>query len=202
MILPAGNGVHRRRRSQRVELIGWLAQVGTRRNHLANIRDSIENAVRYLSEHPDEAHYTDSNARATLRDALRVDVEGPGGIQMITDMPGGVGGRGEQPSPGWLFRAAIASCVASTIGMEAARAGVALTSLQVEVDSESDDRGILGMEPTVPAGPLSIGVRIRATADDITDDRLREILDGGARRCPVCDAAKRAVDVSVKIEVP
>jgi hypothetical protein len=33
---------------------------------LASVRESIENAVRYLSEHPDEARYTDSFARATL----------------------------------------------------------------------------------------------------------------------------------------
>lgn len=167
---------------------------------MANIRDSIESAVRYLSEHPDEALYTDSYARATLGEALQVRVDGPDGAYINIDMPGGVGGRGKKPSPGWLFRASIASCVASTIGMEVAREGVVLTSLEVEVDSESDDRGILGMDPTVPAGPLSIRIRIRAAADGVDDDRLREILDRGARRCPVCDAAKRAVDVALEIE--
>jgi len=167
---------------------------------VVSIRDAIENAVRYLSEYPDEARYTDSYARATLGEALQVMVKGPHGESITTDMPGGVGGRGEEPSPGWLFRASIASCVASTIGMEAAHVGVALASLQVEVDSESDDRGILGMESTVPAGPLSIRIRIRAAADGVDDIRLREILDTGARRCPVCDAAKRAVDVVLEIE--
>lgn len=167
---------------------------------MATIRDSIESAVRYLSEHPDEALYTDSYARATLGEALQVRVDGPDGTSVNTDMPGGVGGRGKEASPGWLFRASVASCVASTIGMEAAREGVALTSLEVEVDSESDDRGILGMDPTVPAGPLSIRIRIRAAAEGVDDDQLREILDSGARRCPVCDAAKRAVDVALEIE--
>jgi uncharacterized OsmC-like protein len=169
---------------------------------VTSIRESIENAVGYLSEHPDEARYTDSYARATLGEALHVKVEGPSGEHIITDMPGGVGGRGEAPSPGWLFRAAIASCVASTIGMEAAREGVALISLEVEVDSESDDRGILGMEPNVPAGPLSTSIRIRAKADGVEDSRLHAILERGAGRCPVCDAAKRAVDVRVEIERP
>ncbi len=166
---------------------------------MTSIGESIENAVGYLSEHPNEARYTDSYARATLHDALHVDVEGPGGEHILTDMPRGVGGTGEHPTPGWLFRAAIASCVASTIGMEAAREGVALSSLEVEVDSESDDRGILGMDPAVPAGPLSTRIRVRAAAD-VDDDRLRGILDRGARRCPVCDATKRAVDVSLEIE--
>lgn len=165
-----------------------------------HIRESIENAVRYLSEHPDEARYTDSFARATLADALRVEVEGPGGERIVTDMPRGVGGRSEEPSPGWLFRAAIASCVASTVGMEAAREGVALTAVEVEVDSESDDRGILGMDDAVPAGPLSSRIRIRAGARGVEEERLRELVQRGAGRCPVWDATKRAVEVSLEIE--
>jgi uncharacterized OsmC-like protein len=167
---------------------------------MAGIKESIENAVRYLSEHPDEARYTDSFARATLGEALRVEVEGPDGIRLTTDMPSAIGGREEELSPGWLNRAAIASCVASTVGMEAAREGVDLRSLEVEVDSESDDRGILGMDEAVPSGPLSTRVRIRAVADGVDPGRLRELVERGARRCPSLDATTRAVDVSLEIE--
>jgi uncharacterized OsmC-like protein len=167
---------------------------------MADIGESIENAVRYLSEHPDEARYTDSFARATLGENLRVEVEGPDGLRLTTDMPSAIGGREEERSPGWLYRAAIASCVASTIGMEAARAGVTLGSLTVEVDSESDDRGILGMDESVPAAQLSTRVRVRAAANRVEEGRLRELLERGAGRCPSLDATRRAVDVSVEIE--
>ncbi|MGH2722791.1 MAG: OsmC family protein [Actinomycetota bacterium] len=167
---------------------------------MAGVGDSIEKAVHYLSEHPEEARYTDSFARATLGEALRVEVAGPKGERIVTDMPEGVGGRAEEPSPGWLFRAALASCVATTIGMEAARDGVKLSSLEVEVDSESDDRGILGMDEAVPAGPLSTRIRIRGRADGMGDGALRELLERGAGRCPVCDATKRAVEVSLEFE--
>ena len=167
---------------------------------MADIRESIDNAVRYLSEHPDEARYTDSYARATLGEALRVDVEGPDGLRLSTDMPSAVGGRNEAPSPGWLFRAALASCVATTVGMEAAKEGIELRSLEVEVDSESDDRGILGMDDSVPAGPLSTRIGIRAAADGVDAGTLREVVTRGADLCPVCDATKRAVDVSLEVE--
>lgn len=168
---------------------------------MGDIRESIENAVRYLTQHPQEARYTDSYARATLGEALRVEVVGPGNERIVTDMPSSIGGRGEQPSPGWLFRAAMASCVASTIGMEVARENVTITSLEVEVDSESDDRGILGMDEAVPPGPLSARIRIRARADGVEEGRLRELLERGAGRCTVSDATQRAVEVSLEIEV-
>lgn len=168
---------------------------------MTGIRQSIENAVGYLTEHPDEARYTDSFARAKLGDSLSVTVMGPGGEHITTDMPAGIGGKGESPSPGWLFRASIASCVAVTIGMEAAREGITLDSLEVEVDSESDDRGILGMDPSVPPGPLATRIRIRAAAAGVEPERLREILEVGAGRCPVCDATKRAVTVTTEVEL-
>lgn len=167
---------------------------------MGDVKGSIENAVRYLSEHPEEARYTDSYARATLGDALRSEVVGPKGERIVTDMPAAVGGRAEDPSPGWLFRAAIASCVAATVGMEAAREGVTLTSLEVEVDSESDDRGMLGIDERVPPGPLSSRIRVRGRAEGIEQARLRDILERGAARCPVCDATKRAVEVSVEVD--
>ncbi len=167
---------------------------------MAEIKESIENAVHYLSEHPEEARYTDSWARATLDRELRVEVEGPLGERILTDMPEGVGGRAEEPSPGWLYRAALASCVASTIGMEAAREGVKLTSLEVEVDSESDDRGILGMDEAVPAGPLSTRIRIRGEADGVEEAALLELLERGASRCPSLDATRRAVRLTLETE--
>ena len=126
-------------------------------------------------------------------------MEGPNGERTVTDMVGGIGGQGEHPSPGWLLRAGIASCVAATIGMEAAREGIELTSLEVDVDSESDDRGILGIDESVPAGPLSTRIQVRAQASGVDDGRFREILERGAARCPVYDATKRAVDVTLEI---
>lgn len=165
------------------------------------MRSSIESAVRFLTDNPEQARYTDSKATAELGDSLRIVVRGSDGEHLETDMPGAVGGRGEMPSPGWLYRAAIASCVASTIGMEAARAELVLESLAVEVDSESDDRGILGMDEGVPSGPLSVRVRVQATARDGEKSRLSDVIERGIGRCPVFDATQREVDVSQEIEV-
>ena len=109
------------------------------------IRTAIESASAYLVEHPDEARYTDSLATARIEEGLRIGVDGPNGESLVTDMPGAVGGGGAAPSPGWFLRAAVAACVTSLAVMRAAQLGVEGFTCEVEVDSESDDRGILGL---------------------------------------------------------
>jgi uncharacterized OsmC-like protein len=166
---------------------------------MTDIKASIEAAVAYLTAHPQEARYTDSEATATLESGLRCRIVGPAGETLVTDMPAAVGGNASAPTPGWLFRAALASCDASLIAMQAAREDVSLSLLEVKVDSESDDRGILGMDEAVPAGPLSIRVRIRLQGD-ATPERLAEIARRGVARCPIHEAAGRAIPVEVKVD--
>lgn len=163
------------------------------------IASAITQAKAALAESADEARYRDSEAVATLEAGLRVRTDGPDGVSLITDMPTSVGGEASAPSPGWLFRSAVASCVASLIAMRAAEIGVDLRGLTVMVDSESDDRGLLGVSE-VPAGPLAMRVIVRAqgASDDAT---VREIIEWGKAHCPVCDAVERAVPVQLTIEL-
>ena len=165
-----------------------------------HIRRSIESAFEYLAEHPDEVRYTDSPATATIA-GLRSTVEGTNGESLITDMPESVGGEALAPSPGWLLRAAIASCDATLIAMRAARKGIELSDLQVTVDSESDDRGILGMDASVPAGPLSLRIHVKIAAPGVSAEELRELVEWADRHCPVSDAVQRAVPTNVDVEV-
>ena len=78
-----------------------------------SISDAVAKASAYLAEHPEEARYRDSFARARVESGLVVTVTGPGGESLTTDMPAGIGGTAVAPSPGWFLRAAAASCVAS-----------------------------------------------------------------------------------------
>jgi len=163
------------------------------------IASKMDAAIGYLTEHPDEARYTDSFAVARLGEDLRVSVTGPDEASVITDMVEGVGGLGQHPSSGWLWRAAIASCVATLIGMRAAQEGIDLDAVEVTVDSESDDHGILGMDDSVPAGPLSIRIHVRIESRGADPDRLREIVEWGSEHCPLCEGAKRAIPVTLEI---
>jgi uncharacterized OsmC-like protein len=155
-----------------------------------HIRQSIESARKYLSEHPDQARYTDRPATAVIEDGLRCRIEG---LEGVTDMPAAVGGGGSAPTPGWLARAAQASCDATVIAMRAAELGVQLQRLEVTVDSESDDRGLLGMDEAIPAGPLSSRIRVRIEAAGVDPEQLRDLVEWADRHSPVSDAVRREV---------
>jgi uncharacterized OsmC-like protein len=163
------------------------------------IRDALAQATAYLTAHPGEARYTDSPATAVLESGLAVVVQGPNGISVQTDMPMSVGGDAGSPSPGWLLRAAQASCLATLIAMSAAQQGVELGRIEVVVDSESDDRGILGLDDSVPAGPLSSRARVRIGGNRPPLEQLDAIIRWAEVHCPVQDAVRRAIPCTVEI---
>jgi uncharacterized OsmC-like protein len=165
------------------------------------IKDAVERASAYLTEHPEEARYRDSAATARIESGLVARVTGPGGESITTDMPAGIGGTGTAPSPGWLMRAATASCVASLIAIRAAATGARFEAVEVTADSESDDRGILGLDDAIPAGALSIrvSVRIASAVLDETPAARQELIDWAIAHCPVTDSLGRAVPIEVEI---
>jgi uncharacterized OsmC-like protein len=166
-----------------------------------SIADAVARARAYLAEHPAEARYRDAHARARLASGLVVDVDGPGGEALRTDMPRGIGGSATLPSPGWYLRAATASCVVSLIAIRAAALGIKLApgSIEVIVDSESDDRGILGLDDGVPAGALSVKVVVRFQADAVPAERAEEIARWAIDHCPVTDGLRREVPIELEL---
>lgn len=165
---------------------------------MESIRGAIETTAAYLREHPDEAAGSDAPATAVREEGLRCRVEGPKG-QVTTDMSESVGGGATAPTPGWLLRAALAACDATIVAQEAARDNVELTDLTVTVESESDFRGVLGVDGSVPPGPVEVRVRIELTAPDVTEDQLREIVQRAESRSPVRDALVREVPMTTEI---
>jgi uncharacterized OsmC-like protein len=165
---------------------------------MESIRSAIETASGYLREHPEAAAGTDAPATAVREEGLRFRVEGPKG-QVTSDMSESVGGGAAAPTPGWLLRAALASCDATLVAMEAARDNVELTDLTVRVESESDFRGVLGVDGSVHPGPLAVRVRIEVTAPDATEDQLRDIVQRAESHSPVRDAVVRELSITSEI---
>jgi uncharacterized OsmC-like protein len=168
---------------------------------VTDIAAAVKRASAYLSDHPADALYRDSHARARLGEGLRVEVDGPGGERLTTDMPKAIGGGATMPSPGWFFRASAAACVASLIGIRAAMTGVELPpeSIEVTVDSESDDRGILGLDDRIPAGALSLRVVVAVQGGAPGRETIEALATWAVEHCPVTDTAQRAVPIEVRL---
>jgi hypothetical protein len=82
--------------------------------------------------------------------------------------------------------------------MRAAQVGVEIRSLEVDVDSVSNDLGILGIDPDVPAGPLSARVAVRLALAEGGDPRQAgDLVDWAVDHCPVTDTIRRAVPLTV-----
>lgn len=79
---------------------------------MEGIPQALEQTVAYLSSHPEDARSLDRPATATLEEGLRCRAHGFDEHILVTDMPSAVGGGGIAPTPGWLLRAAHASCEA------------------------------------------------------------------------------------------
>jgi uncharacterized OsmC-like protein len=165
---------------------------------MESIRNAIDTASGYLREHPEAAAGTDAPATAVREEGLRFRVEGPKG-DLTSDMSESVGGGATAPTPGWLLRAALAACDATLVAMEAAREGVELTDLKVTVESDSDFRGVLGVDGSVHPGPLAVRVRIELAADDAAEDQLGEIVRRAELHSPVRDALVREVSMTTEI---
>ncbi len=168
---------------------------------IPNVREAIERLSDTISADPAKARAKNAPATARLAGGLRCELSGPYNERLVTDMAPAMGGAASGPNPGWLFRAAIASCTATVIAMRAAKLGVELSSVEVTVESDSDLRGILGLDADISAahGPFLTKVKIGAPAHSA--DALREIVAWADAHSPVGCTLKAAPACSLEIEV-
>ena len=106
-----------------------------------DLAQALQRAQSVLRRRPEMGLHDDAPATARWQHGTRTVASHANGMQMTTDMPGELGGSGDQVTPGWLFRAGLASCAATSIAMAAAAQQIELTSLEVRATSRSDARG-------------------------------------------------------------
>lgn len=149
--------------------------------------------------------HADEPAIARWEQGVRVISRHPNGMHVATDMPGELGGEGNEVTPGWLLRAALASCLATRIAMEAATREIEITRLEVIAESSSDARGLLGVAVAagapVPPGPCEVRLRVRIAAPAIAEEALKAMIDESYRCSPVSAALERPVPVGLRIDI-
>jgi uncharacterized OsmC-like protein len=169
------------------------------------VADAMQRAEVVLRRRPDMGMHDDTAATARWRGNTRIITSHSNGIEIPTDMPGELGGTGDQVTPGWLMRAALASCTATRIAMGAAAAGIELTALELRATSRSDTRGMLGMTEAdgtrVGAGPRDVQLCVTIAAQGVSAERLRALVEESHSCSPVPCAMQEETPVELHIEV-
>jgi uncharacterized OsmC-like protein len=169
------------------------------------IAAAVQRVESVLRRRPEAGISDDAPAAARWGGGTRVVTRHDNGTQVVTDMPIELGGSGDQVSPGWLLRAALASCAVTRIAMATASEGIELHSLEARVQSRSDARGLLGMAAEdgtpVPAGPRDMQLVVRISAPGVAAERLHALVQQSCGCSPVGSAMEEAVPVALRIEV-
>ena len=121
-------------------------------NKMANsqtIKEKLERAAATVSARPTYGQRVYRNT-ATVEDGLTCRVTEKD-HSITVDVPKGMGGEDEGPSPSMFIRGALTSCVAIGVKMWAARLGVEVDRVDVSVETDVDARGQLGVcDSTAP----------------------------------------------------
>lgn len=172
---------------------------------MQNVAAAMQRVQGILQRRPQMGLQDDAPATARWQEGAQVFTHHANGTQVATDLPQELGGHGEQVTPGWLFRAGLAACAATSIAMAAAEAGIELELLEVRAGSRSDTRGALGMNDSegrpVFAGPGEVRLDVRIRAHDASPERLRALAEEGCRRSPIPNAVQMALPVALRIDV-
>lgn len=169
------------------------------------IAAALQRVTAALTRRPAAGLHDDATATTRWDGGLRMVTHNADGLQVVTDLPAEVGGAGGAVTPGWLLRAALASCATTCIAMRAAIEGIELTRLEAQVDSRSDLRGLMCMNDSdgnpVSPGPMDMAMRVRVAALGVGPDRLRALVESACRGSPMSCAVETPVPLALQIEV-
>jgi uncharacterized OsmC-like protein len=157
------------------------------------LRTIVERNIRTLTVKPARGFLT-CTTKARLVDGLRCEIE-DGPWKLTADMPVKAGGDDAAPTPGVLGRGALASCLAIGIARWAARLGVPIDAVEVEVQADFDARGELGMGEGIPAGYSEVRYLVSIESPASRED-LCAVLDMAGRHSPYLDVFGRAMALS------
>ncbi|HVY87472.1 MAG TPA: OsmC family protein [Hyphomonadaceae bacterium] len=161
------------------------------------IRTALDRAASMITDKPSIGQRVYSSL-AIVEDGLACRVTEKN-HDLVADLPRSMGGSDAGPSPSVLLRAALSSCIAMGVKMWAARKGVAIQRVEVNVQTDVDARGQFGVADAIAAGFEDVRVSIRLQSD-ADAKALQEIVDTSLRYSPLMDAFKRSHTIATNVE--
>jgi uncharacterized OsmC-like protein len=163
------------------------------------LREILERNAKAVTLRPSLAQHTGRTV-VRLRPGLECEVE-DGAWRLTVGMGEKSGGNNAGPGPGTLGRGALGSCLAIGYGMWAARLGVPLHSLEVEVAADYDSRGELGVSDDVRPGYTQVRYTVTVDSPASREDVLR-VLDTADKYSPYRDIFADSNDVQRTVRFP
>lgn len=165
------------------------------------VATALERNVKAVTLRPAVGQGT-ATTRVRLRDGLACDVT-DGTWSLTAGMAEKYGGINAGPNPGVLGRAAFGACLALSYAMWAARLGVAIEALEVEVQADYDVRGELGVSDEVRPGYTMMRYVV-SIESDAPEAEVMRVLDTADRYGSWLDNLKNPVDVKreVRLQAP
>lgn len=142
------------------------------------VRAALERSARAVELKPSVGQGT-AKTTVRLRPGLAAEVE-EGPWKFVVGMPETYGGSNAGPNPGVYGRGAVGACLAVCYGMWAARLGVVIDALEVEIQADYDVRGELGVSDDVRPGYLAMRYIVTVESSAPIDDVMR-VLDTADR---------------------
>jgi uncharacterized OsmC-like protein len=155
---------------------------------MENVKRAFEGIVDALIANPALGRGTGTTI-ARIRHGLACEIEA-GSWRFVADMPETSGGTASGPTPGVYGRAALGSCLAIGYAMRAAKLGVPISGIEVEVQADFDDGALFGVSDE-PPGYSEVRYLVTVTTDAAEPDVLR-VLDEADVHSPYLDVFRRA----------
>lgn len=148
-----------------------------------------------LAEHP-TAGVIHPAARTELVAGTATEVTVRAGNHGFTiDEPPVLGGTDLGANPVEHLLASLGACQVITYQVWAARLGIAIDSVEVDLTGDLDVRGFFGVDPDVRPGFSSIRADVRISGPE-TAERYAELTQVVEEHCPVLDVLTNGVPVS------
>jgi len=136
---------------------------------------------------------------AVVTDGTRCRVEEKGKV-VLADAGRGMGGDDDEPTPSMLLRSALSSCMAIGVKLWAARADVPIDRVEVTLETDTDARGLLGLDERVPPGFTAISARIDLVSP-APPELVEQVVERSLRFSPLFDAIAHAQPVETLTRV-
>jgi uncharacterized OsmC-like protein len=162
---------------------------------LVPVIDALQQAVAADAGTASVVFRAHADADGPVGSAIRVNRH-----RFAQDEPAAFGGSDAAPGPVDYALAGFASCQIVTYKYWAARTGVTIEDLSVEIDADFDFRTMFGFEGGGRPGLSDVRVKVRVSGPDDADryTELQKLVD---EHCPVFDLFANATPVSTTLTV-